>query len=95
MDLDYYLFLMLRIIRKLLLSVSLTINHQLAIRIINKALLIFTELHKLFIIIELLIDSYVVHSFNLSLITYCFIAALCVSVIVLFTRNSNLYSVIR
>ena len=40
---------------------SRTTFHQLAIYITNKALLIFAELHELFVI-KLLVDSYVVHS---------------------------------
>ena len=42
-------------------GISRTTFHQLAICITNKALLIFAELHELFVI-KLLVDSYVVHS---------------------------------
>ena len=41
-------------------DISRTTFHQLAICITNKALLIFAELHELFVI-KLLVDSYVVH----------------------------------
>ena len=47
-------------------SGSRTTFHQLAICITNKALLIFAELHELFVI-KLLVDSYVVHLKNLPL----------------------------
>ena len=47
-------------------SRSRTTIHQLAICITNKALLIFAELHELFVI-KLLVDSYVVHLKNLPL----------------------------
>ena len=77
-----------------LTSVSRVINHQLAICITNKALLIFAELHKLFVI-KLLVDSYVVHSLIFSLIVAAVSQLFCVSVIVLLSRNLDLYSVIE
>ncbi len=84
---------MLRIILCLSFAGSWTIYHQLALRKLNKALLIFAELHKLFVI-ELHISSYVEHSL-LSSFDAASHSSFCVSVTLLFIRNRSLHSVIR